>query len=321
VSRDLERELEAIGRRVSPRLDHARSAVTRAAEQVPEERRLWPWSMRPLRPRPMAGAVASLAAGAVIAAAVMLGPLVRPATPAPAPPTSGAPVAMASDLGQPTTVAGTGPAGAAGSASPLGEPSPPSPAATPAVGPDPGMTGPPPASAASAPSAAPGAAGGGPDQAAPIVTASPPPTEAPPTPAASPPGGPTPTPATWSQRGPAAEVPSPTPTPAPTRITLTEADRGTTIHVRRGQQIEVDLSAGPGAWTEPAVRQSSAAGVLRLGSGGTRSDGSAHALFTAASDGSATVHADRAPAACATSAAPCPAAAAQPFDVTVVVTG
>ena len=105
----------------------------------------------------------------------------------------------------------------------------------------------------------------------------------------------------------------------PMRIVLTQQDNGRTITVHRGDIVEVDLSAPQNAmrWTEP---QSTDETVARRSSGAARSDGSAYAVFGAAQDGNAGILASRMPA-CYFSTPRCLPPQRIDFQVTIVVTG
>jgi hypothetical protein len=317
VTADLERELEAIGRRLSPRLDRAHDAVTRHAEAGAPPWTPWPW-VRAAGPRPgrraLAGVVAAVAAGITIASLTAPAPGSRSATAGAARAGGGPGIAEASGpgLAAPTAAAATQApitpgqppppsTGAGGPAVPGGPPQPPGPAAV-LAGPGPVASGP-----------------------------SPPPRTAGPGEPASAAGMETPPPSSWAAaagssgtRAPLRESPTGTsggaactgPAPAAASVvTLTEADRGRTICVRRGQRIQVDLSAEGRPWTAPAAVQSSP--VLSTDTSSAGADGSAEATFSAAAAGRSVIHAEQAPG--CTGSSPCPAP--QPFDVTVLVSG
>jgi hypothetical protein len=308
---ELDHELEAIGRRLSPRVGAAHDAVVARATGGEAGRR--PRTALP-RPGRLGGAVVTLAFTAGFAALLAVGVANRPAGPTPATSANGPAVALA-----------TGPAAPAASGSPAGVP--PTRDATPApapVVPAPTVTVPPPAPATTAPAVAVGAATTGrpapPTQAPPpraVATA--PPSDAPgPSDRATPTQDPGPQP---SPAPPPTMTSAPNTGRAPMRIVLTEKDSGRTITVHRGDLVEVDLSAPqqqPGwRWTEP---QSTDETVAHRTSGAARNDGSADAVFGAAGDGNARVYASRMPA-CYFSTPRCYPPVAIDFQVTIVVTG
>ena len=304
---ELDHRLEAIGRRLSPRVGRAHDAVVARATREAGGRRP---RTAPPRPGRLGGAVLTLAFTAGFAALLAVGVANRPAGSDPATSANGPSVAMA-----------TGPATPGASGSPGGAPAIPNASVPPAPAPAaPPPVAPPPAPAVAAPGPPSGGATGRPA----------PPTQAPPTEvvatAPSPSSEPPPSSAATPTEGPGPQ-PSPAPTPssrwtaghAPMRIVLTQQDNGRTITVHRGDVVEVDLSAPQNAmrWTEP---QSTDETVVRRSSGAARSDGSASAVFGAAQDGNAGIFASRMPA-CYFSTPRCLPPQRIDFQVTIVVTG
>jgi hypothetical protein len=95
------------------------------------------------------------------------------------------------------------------------------------------------------------------------------------------------------------------PPPAqPQTVVVTNADDGKNYALRRGDRLVVQLQPDGYTWTEPA---SSNSGVLGRDGGGTKSDGSANATFTAAAAGSADASAEgrSIPPPCATATPRC----------------
>jgi hypothetical protein len=295
---ELDQGLEAIGRRLSPRLGAAHDAVVARAAREARGRRprtALPWPGR------LGGAALTLAFTAGFTALLAVGVADRPANLDLTPPSSSAngPMALA-------PVPGT--SGASGS--PGGAPvRPPRPAlpTVPTQAP-PRVAAPPPVAAATS---APRGSDGGP------AVPSAPPSDAPQAPSAPTPTqdpGPHPAPT-----APARVTPGPPGGRAPMRIVLTEKDSGRTITVHRGDVVEVDLSApvNGSRWTEP---QSTDQTVARRTSGAAQTDGSAYAVFGAAGDGNARVWASRMPA-CSFSTPRCYPPVGIDFQVTIVVTG
>jgi hypothetical protein len=304
---ELDQDLEAIGRRISPRAGAAHDAVVARAGSGRPPRTAPPWPGR------LGGAALTLAFTAGFAALLAVGVADRPTELRTTPPSSsgsGPAVALATDPGAPGTMVA------------------PVPSFAPAVPKAPTQM---PPSAILPPSnsvatGAPRVSGGGPVVAPPPLSPAPPPpavSGAPPTAPPEPAPEPSPTPGAAPPPAPTAAPrmgPDPTPGRASTRIVLTEKDSGRTITVHRGQVVEVDLSppAQPGwRWTEP---QSTDQKVAQPTSGAANSDGSAYAVFGAAGDGSARVWASRMPA-CYFSTPSCYPPVAMDFQVTIVVTG
>ena len=308
---ELDHGLEAIGRRLSPRVGAAHDAVVARATGGDAGRR--PRTALP-RPGRLGGAVLTLAFTAGFAALLAVGVANRPAGSNPATSANGPAVAIAT--AGPTPGASGSPAGVPPTR--FATPAPAPPVATPPV------ILPPQAPVPTAPSLASGPAATG--RPAPPTQAPPPHAvaTAPPSNAPEPSDWATPTEGPWPQPSPA---PPPTMTSAPNnghapmRIVLTERDSGRTITVRRGDVVEVDLSPPqqqPGwRWTEP---QSTDQTVARRTSGAARNDGSAYAVFGAAGNGNARVYASRMPA-CYFSTPRCYPPVAIDFQVTIVVTG
>lgn len=92
---------------------------------------------------------------------------------------------------------------------------------------------------------------------------------------------------------PAPVPPAPTggtPAPAPTLVspgTVTLADAGSTVRLRRGERLHVRLSNGSGTWEPPSADGEA---VRRIeASGGYPSREAAQATFLAVADGTATI--------------------------------
>jgi hypothetical protein len=296
---DLDRDLEAIGRRLSPRLGPAHDVVVGRATAWAAGRARWP------RPGRLGGAVATLAVTAGFGTLLAVGVATRPGPDTPV--DRGPSVAMA------TTTPGT-PASSdvpgAGEATPVpgGGPVATAPAATAAAPTPPG-----PAAATASP--------GGPVLTLPAPPGqAPQPTAAPPT--AATPGG-TPVPDQTPEPSPAAPTAPPrfaadATAPARTRVVLSERDSGRTITVHPGDVVEVDLSSpqDTSRWTVPSSTDQT---VVRPSSGSARSDGSARAVFTTpGKSGSADLQASRVPA-CATATPRCLPPQRIDFRVTIVV--
>jgi hypothetical protein len=305
---ELDHDLEAIGRRLSPRLGHAHDAVVSRATRGASARR-----PRPALPRlnRLGGAALTLAFSAGFAALLAVGVASRPASDPQGPRVANGPsVAMATSPGLPAVT--SAPSGAAATPAPVDmiAPAPtfsavsPTHAAgvtsaptTPASGPTTLMA---PASPAPQQTAA---ATAEPSQAA-VPTDPPAPTQTP---------GPH-----YAPTAPAKVTSSPTAASAPVRVVLTEKDSGKTITIHPGDVVEVDLSSPQGGsrWTEP---QSTDPAVVKRGSGRTRSDGSSMAVFTAGQNGNAQIQASKVPA-CATATPRCLPPQRIDFQVTIVVT-
>ncbi|HEX3605350.1 MAG TPA: hypothetical protein VH134_05475 [Candidatus Dormibacteraeota bacterium] len=322
---DLDQELGAIGRRLSPRLGAAHDAVLRRTTASSGARGRLPRLALPGRGH-LGGAALTVAVGGAFAAALAVGvasPRVSPNTTVPY---TGPSVALASSPGMPgwgTPAGGPGtpPAGAVV----LGTGGTPTQGAAPTRLPSVMVSPTGPAAGGDA-----NDHGNGPTP--PPMTSTPPtavsqpgPTEGP---GAVPSSGSTPThePQGEQSPGPHAAPTAPprfaattTPTPAPpARIVLTQKDSGRTITIRPGDSVEVDL-AGPTDGSRWTVPMSSDTTVLKSSSGSAKSNGSARAVFgTAGPKGSADIRATKAPA-CAYTTPHCPYAYRIDFQVTVVV--
>jgi len=314
IGPELDGDLEAIGRRLSPAVGAAHDAVIARATRGGTGHR--PLGALP-RPGRLGGAALTLVLTAGFAALLAVGVADRPAAgpggsgpggpsvamaPAPAAPGaagSTAPVTTRSEPGA-TTVAPAPPAASTPAAPPTTAPivSRPVPVTVPA-----------PSTPASAPDATPSA----PPTTAPTADPAPSTTAAP-----TSPGSPPPSPHA-APTAPARVVPAPTSSPSAARIVLTEADSGRTITVRRGDVVEVDLSAPSNGmlWTEPQTTDQT---VVRRTSGRTNPDGSASGVFGAAGDGRAQIEASRVPP-CATATPRCLPPQRIDFVVTIIVTG
>ncbi len=304
---DLDRDLEAIGRRLSPRLGQAQDRVVGIA--TAPARRPRP----PRAPSRLGGAMLTLAVTAAFGTLLAVGVATRPDAGS-TPVSRGPSVAMATTTpGVPSTVLPSG-----GDATP--PPASVAPVATaPAVigaaptRPGPAATAPPvPAGdtvlAAPAPTAQPA-----PPQPTTAATAAPAPTAAP---SGTPAPAPT-APATASPTAPSRISASPT-APAHPRVVLTQKDSGRTITIHQGDTVEVDLAAPQDTshWTVPSSTDET---VVKPSSGSAGSDGSAKAVFvTTGSSGSANVQASRVPA-CATATPRCLPPQRIDFTVTIVV--
>ena len=307
---DLDRDLEAIGRRLSPRLGQAHDRVVGIATA--------PAAARARRPRPprapsrLGGAVLTLAVTATFGTLLAVGVATRP-DPGSTPLGRGPSVAMATTTpGVPATILSSGEATPAPAAvAPVatapavvgGAPTRPGPAATAPPVPA-GDT----ALAVPAPTTQPA-----PPQPTTAATATPAPTAAP---SGTPVPAPT-APATASPTAPSRISASPT-APAHARVVLTQRDSGRTITVHQGDTVEVDLAAPQDTshWTVPSSTDET---VVKRSSGSARSDGSATAVFiTTGRNGSASIQASRVPA-CATATPRCLPPQRIDFTVTIVV--
>jgi hypothetical protein len=294
---DLHRDLEAIGRRLSPRLGTAHDAVVvRATASA---------GGRARRPRPgrLGGAVATLAVTAGFGTLLAVGVATRPAPGTPA--DRGPSVAMATTTpGAPASSDVPG----AGEATPVpgGGAVATEPAATTAT---PTPAGPATATAPPGGPVLPGSPGQGQQPAAaPSAAATPGGT---PVPEQTP--GPSPAAATAPPRFAAGAT-----APAGARVVLSERDSGRTITVHPGDVVEVDLSSpqDTSRWTVPSSTDQT---VVRPISGSARNDGSARAVFTTpGKSGSADLQASRVPA-CATATPRCLPPQRIDFRVTIVV--
>ncbi|MDB5064999.1 MAG: hypothetical protein JWM18_1433 [Chloroflexi bacterium] len=292
---DLGRDLEAIGRRLSPRLGQPYDAVVgRATASVGGGAR-WP------RPGRLGGAVGTLAVAAAFGTLLAVGVATRPGPDAPV--DRGPSVAMATTT--PGVPASTDPPGA-GEATPV---------------PGGGRVATAPAATTVAPTRP-----GPPPSEGPVLTLPAPPGQGPqPTaapPAAATPGG-TPMPAQTPPPSQAASTMPPrfaasATAPARARVVLSEKDSGRTVTVHPGDVVEVDLSSprDTSHWTVPSSTDET---VVSPGSGNTRSDGSARAVFTTPGrTGSADLQASRLPA-CASATPRCLPPQRVDFRVTIVV--
>ncbi len=318
---DLDQNLEAIGRRLSPRLGHAHDAVVSRATSG---------AGRPRRPRPpwlrlhrLGGPAVTLAVAAGFAAVLAVG-VASPrggSTPNGSPATGPA-VALATGPGLNSSAPVISTADPTAAATPSGAASGSSSVTSTAPAQQPTVITP----------SNPGS--GGPQPSTPVTTTGTRPPAPGPEPATTPGGGhdgpPAPSqaaqPGPWSGPGygptqtprlEGAATASPAPAAGPARIVLGAQDSGRTITVHRGDVVEVDLAApgGGATWTEP---QSTDGTVLQRTSGGTSKSGAARAVFTATKTGTARIEASRVPA-CATATPRCLPPQRIDFQVTVDV--
>jgi hypothetical protein len=272
---ELDRDLEAIGRRLSPRLGHAHDTVVGRATRGAAARR-----PRPALPRlsRLGGAAFTLAFSAGFAALLAVGVASRPGPSDP----HGSAVARV-----PSVAMATSPSVPVVTGAPGGGPATPPPGGMIAPAPDVATVSPTPAGGvttgpttpASGPTTLAAPTGPAPQQTAP-ATAEPSGASAPthsPAPAQSPPP---------QHSAPVRVTSSPTAAPAPGKtVKLTEADSGRTISVPAGTRIEVRLSAsGPMAWTGPSSSDETV--VTRTG-GSPDAKGGASGSFNAARGGNA----------------------------------
>jgi hypothetical protein len=296
---DLGRDLEAIGRRLSPRLAQAHDAVVgRATASVGGRARL-------PRPGRLGGAIVALAVTATFGTLLAVGVAARPGPGTPV--DRGPSVAMATTTpGVPTSTDAPGAGGT-----------------TPVPGGGPVATAP---AVTTVPPTVPGPPAATTPPGGPVLPLPAPPGETPqpttaPSAAATPGGTPmpaqTPGPSQGASPAPRTIAASPT-APARSRVVLTEKDSGRTITVHPGDVVEVDLSS-PGDTSHWTVPSSTDETVLRRSSGSARSKGGASAVFTTSGkSGSADLQAGRVPA-CATATPPCLPPQRIDFRVTIVV--
>jgi hypothetical protein len=296
---DLDRDLEAIGRRLSPRLAQAHDAVVGRATAS-----MGGWARLP-RPGRLGGAVVTLAVTAAFGTLLAVGVTARPGP--------GRPVDRGPSVALATTTPGV-PASAdapgAGEAAPVpgGGPVATAPAATTVA---PTVPGPPvattPSGGPALPLPAPPGQGSQPTVAPPAAA----------TPGGTPMPAQTPGPSQGASPAPRTIAASPA-APARARVVLTENDSGRTITVHPGDVVEVDLSSprDTSHWTVPSSTDET---VVRRSSGSARSNGSARAVFTTpGKNGSVDLQASRIPA-CATATPPCLPPQRIDFRVTIVV--